>query len=81
MSETTGESSDPDVAYQGDVQPFVALSEDSPTRDTRPCWPHHIGWFEGFVLDQGVLFRRDRRLLVHRRHGPGAGADVLVHNG
>jgi hypothetical protein len=28
---------------RGDVQPFVALPEDSPTRDTRPCWPHHIG--------------------------------------
>jgi sterol 3beta-glucosyltransferase len=65
---------------RGDVQPFVAL----PSRlanaghEAVLAAPHR---FEGFVRDQGVPFAGIDDCWSVAAEGPGAGADILVHNG
>ena len=79
MSEATGETSDSDAGCQGDVQPFVSLPKDSRTRaETVLAAPHR---FEGFVRDHGEPFAGIDDCWSVAAGGPGAGADILVHNG
>jgi sterol 3beta-glucosyltransferase len=80
MSEATGETSDPDAGYQGDVQPFVALPRGlaNAGHEAVLAAPHR---FEGFVRDQGVPSAGIDDCWSVAAEGPGAGADILVDNG
>ena len=80
MSEATGERSDPDAGDQGDVPPFVALPRGlaNAGHEAVLAAPHR---FEGFVGDQGVPFAGIDDCWSVAAEGPGAGADILVHNG
>jgi sterol 3beta-glucosyltransferase len=80
MSEATGESSDPGADTRGDVQPFVALPREFAKRGTRGRAVRTTS-IEGFVQDQGVPFAGIDDCWSVAAEGPGAGADILMHNG
>lgn len=65
---------------RGDVQPFVALPRGlaNAGHEAVLAAPHR---FEGFVRDQGVPFAGIDDCWSVAAEGPGAGADILVHNG
>jgi sterol 3beta-glucosyltransferase len=65
---------------RGDVQPFVALPRGlaNAGHEAVLAAPHR---FEGFVGDQGVPFAGIDDCWSVAAEGPGAGADILVHNG
>ena len=64
---------------RGDVQPFVALPRGlaNAGHEAVLAAPHR---FEGFVRDQGVPFAGIDDCWSVAAEGPGAGADILVHN-
>ncbi len=65
---------------RGDVQPFVALPRGlaNAGHEAVLAAPHR---FEGFVRGPGRTVRRDHDCWSVAAEGPGAGADILVHNG
>jgi sterol 3beta-glucosyltransferase len=65
---------------RGDVQPFVALPRGlaNAGHEAVLAAPHR---FEGFVRDQGVPFAGIDDCWSVAAEGPGAGADILMHNG
>ena len=62
------------------MQPFVALPRGlaKAGHEAVLAAPHR---FEGFVRDQGVPFAGIDDCWSVAAEGPGAGADILVHNG
>ena len=80
MSEATGELLILTLDTRGDVQPFVALPRGlaNAGHEAVLAAPHR---FEGFVRDQGVPFAGIDDCWSVTAEGPGAGADILVHNG
>jgi len=65
---------------RGDVQPFVALPRGlaNARHEAVLAAPRR---FEGFVRDQGVPYGAIDDCWSVAAEGPGAGADILVHNG